>query len=655
MSEILERDISKEVLHFDAESLDPGSLRYDLLMALPAFHNLLNTCIKRYLTDPDDLGTKLAAVQAARQTPTTYAPFSSDSDVPSLNSYTPIQPSEGPLVSKVGGWGILAAEVSIALGPQAKIVDQRWLQAAMRSPELFAQPADPWVADRITAFGQAYMCDMYACVGLTAPEPADNLSIDEQFDALKGLFFAVHKLGQTEGDISIPFDEDEIANMLSTKDMYGRPYYDPLLLSPKAFPNNLGADPTCAAQMAIFAGFCEAAGWPHMTANTLALGEVYSKACLGRVTSETLRLLDQNGNIVHPMDYQAILQTMTSISNTMKRDLGFHGCNLVRLADGKWWQWDLTRGVAFPYPPVHSQRLDIAYDSLQVGRQENTPMMQPFNEVDFLTLLDELSQAAEESTKRMLSLDYIKQQLDTFDKRSTLDDLVDQLILPAILPKPPKGSAFFKSGSEYRQLITKDVPYWLQSAVDGEEYVRQAARELLTNLGFVKLTRSREASSHKSSHDNQPCRDECLTEALVDDEAYRLLAHWIRTAPIMFYQKLANDLCKLSITPGHLLAHPSLELTNPAMYLGVTVLSAYADIYAKVDEQLPAAWWPTYDPTHSGSLTHIYDALGTSGIKQTVNLINLLGHLPSFSLQDTSKSSRMEEFLRNVKNDSDAK
>lgn len=647
MPELLENS-TDNVWSFDAESLTPGSLRYDMLMALPAFHRLLNTCIGRYLTDPDDFEAELIAVRAARQTPPPSAPDSDDDR--HLNEYTAIQPSEGPLIGKLSGWGILAADIGVAIEPQADQIDQRWLQAAMRRPELFAQPANPWVADRISAFGQAYMRDMYATTGLTAPEPDANLSIEEQVEVLGELFSAVQQLGQTETDATIPFSADEIDTMLATEDESGQPYYDPLLLSPQAFPNKLGLEPTCAAQMAIFAGFCEAAGWPHMTANTLTLGETYSKSCLGRVTSETRQLLLQVG--LHASDQEVLQQTLTSVDNTINRDLGFHGCNLVRLADGHWWQWDLTRGIGFQYSPEHSARLDIVYDSLQVARQENAPMMRPFNEIDFLMKLDNISDAAIDTASRLLDVTHIKQQLNSLGKRATLDDIVDRLILPVLLPELPQGHAFLGGGgSPHRRLIVRDIPHWLRSTHRGKEFVRQAARELLTKQGFVNFTSPSEVVPHKASHGNQPCRDGCLQEALANPQKYTSLVHWVRTAPIMFYQKLANDLCKQSLKPEHRLPHPSLELANSAMHLGATVLSAYADIYAQPDEELPAAWWPTYEPTHSGSLTHMHDALGTSSLSQAVNTINLFKRLPGFSLLDTSKRSRIEEFLKSVNTD----
>ena len=634
MSEALEGGAVDAVCGFDTESLTQGSLRHDMLMALPSFQRLLTTCIGRYLTDPGDFEAELAAVQAGRQTPAPHTPFSAlgGNDERHINAYVPISPSESPLIAKLSGWGILAADIGIVVQPQAEQVDQRWLQAAMRTPDLFAQPAEPWVADRITAFGQAYMRDMYAATGLTAPEPGtDDLSVEAQLDALREVFYAVHKLGRAETETVVPFSSDEIDVMLANEDISGRPYYDPLLLSPKAYPNNLGLEPTCAAQMAMFAGYCEAAGWPHMTANTLILGEVYAKMCLGRVAEETYQLLAKKGGNIHPSDLRAFEQTSISVNNAMSRDHGFHGCNLVRLADGRWWQWDLTRGIAFPYSSQHSARLDVAYDSLQVARQENTPMMHPFNEIDFLNALNDLSDAAIDTAGRLLSMAHIVQQLDTLTRKSTIEDLIDRLVLPVLLPELPRGHVFSgQGGSKYRRLIMRDVPQWLDSTVSGREYVRQAARELLTNIGFVSASGPR-TQPHKASHDDQPCTDACLQEALGDQQRYTYLAHWLRTAPIMFYQKLANDLCKYSLMPEHLLPHPSLELANPAMHLGATVLSAYADIYATPDEELPAAWWPIYEPTHSGSLTHMHDALGTSSLGQVVNIANLFRHLPSLS------------------------
>jgi hypothetical protein len=119
------------------------------------------------------------------------------------------------------------------------------------------------------------------------------------------------------------------------------------------------------------------------------------------------------------------------------------------------------------------------------------------------------------------------------------------------------------------------------------------------------------------------------------------------TAPVMVALKMGNDMARALLEEeSAIVPHPSVEFGSPAMKLGVTILNAYAAIYAKPDEHLPAAWWPTYDPSSIGSLSFLEEAIGTPSLPIVANNARYYDALPESSLYDTSKRTRIGAFLR---------
>jgi hypothetical protein len=157
------------------------------------------------------------------------------------------------------------------------------------------------------------------------------------------------------------------------------------------------------------------------------------------------------------------------------------------------------------------------------------------------------------------------------------------------------------------------------------------------------------AIPHKTLHGGIPCEDRCLQKTAGDIAGHYLLSDWLRSAPLMFYQKMANEYAKYLLGPGPYPAHPSLEVSDPAMHLASIVLSADSSIYGDEHTRLPAAWWPTYNPTHYGNIMHMHDAVGTASAGQLANGLRRLRNLPTDSLLQTSKAARIEEFLGRIR------
>jgi hypothetical protein len=639
------------VIEFDTEGLQPGSLRYDMLMGLVPFSNLLEECVERYLSEPEDYLDNLDAIHESRHEPPEPIQRLTKQEALIASNHPPILPSEGAVLAATNTWGLYGAHLSKALHEQV-VIDGRWMEATVRQPELFSATPDRWVSDRLTAFGAAYIEDTRQLLGITVAEFTADITAEEQVNLLWRSYLNVVELGKTEGAPAVPFSEDEVDAMTATVDEQDRPYYDPLRLSPKAYPNNEDITPTCAAQMAMLAGLFEAAGLPHMTANTLAMNDVYSRVCLKRFTSDTLQSYQRLGLEKHPSDARNLRLIASSNAAAMRKDLGFHGCNVVRLNDGKWYQCDLTRAMFVVYDEESNERLDRAYDSLQVARQQNIPMTAPFNELRLMDTFDYLSDASIDAADRILSANHIEETLKGLGSRLTIDSIVNQLIMPILLPKA-SGQLIDdpQLRANYDKLILQQIPTMMDAASSGREFVRKTVRQMLINHAFLAVSnvKSNEVVPHKTAHDGQDCNNGCLKEALKWPVNRELLVTWIRSAPLMFYQKLATDLTSRALGSEHSPVHPSLELTNPAIHLGAMVLSTHAAIYADPDTQeLPTAFWPTYNPNHD-SLMHLHEAHGTSSEPIVANVANFLNNFPPESLLDTTKRLRIKRFLKDVR------
>ncbi len=620
------------------------TLEYDLVFACAPFNRLLASCVETYLDDPTSYEAALAE---------STAPFYGDQ-------------SEDPnsaLLRQLGTRGLQAAH--IMSGKTTGIATTNpWLEESVRQPELYTPPADPWIARRIHAFGTAYLQEMYNSVGEPAPDHNTQLNTDEQLALLRGLEQKILTIGDVPDAPPIPFYTDEIASMQSSGG-YHLAFYDPLRLSPRAFPNSLGITPTCAAQAAMTAGFLEAAGWKHMLANTTTSGEVYGATVLRTLlddfaaakaeTNPEFKLTVKDGNIVPteglgiPVQVRRILHELRNNADDFKElDPGFHACNLVKLADDGWWQIDMTRSIYHKYDDATSRILDAAYDRLHEAERHRVPAAEYVVTGGFEQLTTAIAdmQAATEPIAYKKIVGKLTQMLS----RPSLKAVADQLIVPAVLDVLIPGKTAGIDPAAVQAILDRLMPKKDQTPKNIKAFASQLATSLMAQHGVVDVRNTDHmglSTKHSQNHAGN-CTDKCLASNLSSDEGRKQIVRLLRHAPTLFFAKLAGDLINSVYERGAQLPHPSLEITAPVMQIGALVMSNYAAIYATPEEKLPAAWWVAYDPTHTGGLIHMHDSPETASQPMTTRTVNWLLHLPAQplgGLHDSSKRSRMREFL----------
>lgn len=631
MANELCENLGSSVQVFDPHSTEAGSLRHEMAASSGSFRRLLETCVDIYLEDPKDfeLPEATAAHQLDRALDTTR------------------------IAQQFGG----RRRYGEALADDDNDPSTQYIRAALRAPELFMPESSPEVVVVLERFGEAYIHDMYRSTGIQAPDPDADLTVEQQLEELYDLADAVEAIGSVEEANPLTFTEQQQATMLAKFDQNGQYYYDPLRLSPKTYPNNVGITATCAAKMAIVAGYSQAARWDHMTTNVVTPSELSALASFRQLMTNLNNIHKEARLRGHISNILSITDLKNSVNSITEIDPGFHGCNLVKLADGAWWQIDLTRDIFHRYDDKQSREFDTIHQNLKNARSDRVPTVELFNEPDFADIIDTITQAANDIVPNLLSTGAVARKLDKLGPRTTLDKVTDQLLLPLILSVMDLSEDTLSEGNHFgldvvARLMPEDQPYTAGAA---RQYIRTLALEFVSRRALLEKVHTAEGAMnektmlHAEISPDEDCSNDCLRDNLRWPHNRTELVNWLRSAPLTFFVKLAGDLAIKVQQRESMLPHPSLEVANPAQHLGVLVLNNYAAVYATKDEQLPAGWWIAHDPTQMGTLTHMDQSISTPSASPTINMVNLLSNLPDNGLRDTTKQARMKEFLKRAK------
>lgn len=233
------------------------------------------------------------------------------------------------------------------------------LDSPMVYPETWSDPLEIEIINKTKLFGESLLAEAYQAIGNDVYKKIDELkvatTVEEQMAVLKWLDGRIRKM--THGGLSDDdFDE-------ATKH-----FYHPARLSPKltgVYPDN-ALRPTCLSVSIIATSFFQKAG---MTTLHAGVNESGSEKSIGAGIVLTGKIhdeyLDKFGVELGDPSKLAIRTILKRLIDSYKREDAQHAATLIKMADGRWAQFDPNYLATFLIEEKSSnEQLDKTYAML---------------------------------------------------------------------------------------------------------------------------------------------------------------------------------------------------------------------------------------------------------------------------------------------------
>lgn len=481
--------------------------------------------------------------------------------------------AEARLVNMLGAKGLSIALDAVAApdcGPTIPAIDERGRDvylgtfSPLRQPEYFGIEGDLTIQQDIKSFGIALLSVAYESLGSDVnaqiAEFRSATTVEEQLQVLAWLEARINAMKSDDASDNTGSDGE-----LTT--------YHPARLSPKLlgqYPTH-NFDPTCLGISVLTASFIEQCDVEYLHSGAVELQRESAHRTVGKVAAvlahnpKTSKFAD---NVIQRLQKHAEADFYS-----IDKDPGFHGGTAVRLLDGSWFMIDPNFGSHLLSEDM-SEQLQGAYCDITGFGNKGITIERIVTDRD-ISLLDMFSSAV--ITRDMESdIDGVAAIFDSSDEETLYSNLYQWATESAYRmlniddPDLPKGAMARLT----QMVLDQDI----ESCANESTILIEAFDEAFE--AFFMWGESREATLKR----------------LADDPAYR--QRRMDDAQALPYLMLYCALTlSYELNEKHGQGYKSLELGDPAMRVGATVLSDFATYCG--DDMSYTFWvsnWPSRVP-----------------------------------------------------------
>ncbi len=447
--------------------------------------------------------------------------------------------------------------------------------APLLSPGDFVDTADMSIIQRVEQFGKQLIDEAFMVLGEGADKQVELFKYgtrDQKVEAacwlderLSKMVFDDSRISQEPGSQTIRIDlagkyDDEINNDR------GRTFYHPARLSPKltgVYPNN-ELRPTCLMTSILAASFFEKAGAKYLHAGVMQGADFGTAQSLMNLLNDEL---DRGSSPALVRDKYR--QAITTITDEVYADTGFHAAIYAKIEDDQWIQVDPNMdGTAGLW---RERADDVNNASLLLYERADIPHLQLSVP---LTVCYDVPQSAREVVRYSLGNPLV---IDTLQSDMLLGDQVkervySEVIYPYIM-QIIKQMAVDHPGLDaaiYKLFFTPN-----QGSSHEGSIVKEAYNDVFDR--YVLWGESLEAVQRRMQADPE------YLQRRLEDIAHLSTAIMVK---ISQYALTDNNLTNR--------VHLAAELGLPHARIGFSVLSDFA---AYCDDSLPPSFWATYWPS----------------------------------------------------------